>query len=74
MKAVKWLVVYDTENNLFIHIMSDRVKVSYHTTENILTVIKDSEVCNSLVITDITMYHRKLQEYYQDAQLLKQFT
>lgn len=74
MKALTWSIIYDTETNLIVHVMSDRVKVSYHTTENILTVIKDSEVCNSLVITDIAMYHRKLQEYYQDAQLLKQFT
>lgn len=74
MKALTWSIIYDTETNLIIHIMSDRIKVSYHTTENILTVIKDSEVCNSLVITDIAMYHRKLQEYHQDAQLLKQFT
>jgi hypothetical protein len=74
MKAFRWSIVYDIEANLIIHVMSDRIKVSYHITENILTVIKDSELCNSLVITDIAIYHRKLQEYYQDAQLLKQFT
>lgn len=32
MKAFRWSIVYDIEANLIVHVMSDRIKVSYHIT------------------------------------------
>ena len=74
MIKIKWEVEFDTSMNLIIHKLSERIKVSYSLDSGEMKVFKDGLEMNSIENVSSLNYHKRLLNYYNDAQILKQFS
>jgi len=73
MNIMMLKIAYHPDRALIIHELSDRIRVSYSIATEMMMIFKDGTEVNSVKVSTISDLYTKLEQYYQDAQKLKQF-